>query len=185
MSGEIRSRRFRFGVHQGLEYLTAALVVSTGIRLRTGLAAPVLGAGLAILTLAAITDGPMCATRWLSRRAHAIADWVLVAVLAAVPLVALDLGEDMPAAFVVWMAGAFLAFLATSTDYRHRTARRTAPPAQPPAAPSAPPPAPAREGPPTGSHALNSAARAVGRHAGRAPRSLGRAVGRYKARRTR
>ncbi|HEX6596381.1 MAG TPA: hypothetical protein VF045_05570 [Acidimicrobiales bacterium] len=183
MSGGNRSHRFRFGVHQGLEYLTAALVVSTGIRLRTGLAAPVLGAGLAILTLAAVTDGPLCASRWLSRRAHAIGDGVLVAVLAAVPLVALDLAEDMPAAIVVWMAAAFLAFLATSTDYRPRPARRAAPRAAPPAPPPAP--APAHKAPPTGSPALNSAARAVGRHAGRAPRSLGRAVGRYKAKRTR
>lgn len=169
-----------FGVHQALEYLTAALVVSTGIRLRTGLATPVLLAGLAVLALAAVTDGPWGATRWLSRRAHAAGDWVLVAGLAAVPLVAIDLEGDLPAAIVVWLAAAFVAFLARSTDYRPRRERRAAPgPAPaPPAEPSPPPPV-------TGSDALNTAARALGRQAGRAPRNLGRAVGRYRARRSR
>lgn len=165
------SPRFGFGVHQGLEYLIAVLVISTGIRLRTGLAAPVLGAGLAILALAALTDGPLCALRALGRRTHAVADWVLVAVLAVVPVVALDLDDDMPAALVVWMAAAFLGFLATSTDYRPRRDRRPSPPDAPT--------------PVTGSPALNTAARELGRQAGRAPRSVGRAVGRYKARRSR
>lgn len=167
-----------FGVHQILEYLTAALVVSTGIRLRTGLATPVLLAGLAVLALAAVTDGPWGATRWLSRRAHAAVDWVLVAGLAAVPLVAIDLEHDLPAAIVLWLAAAFVAFLARSTDYRRRRERRAPPAPAPPAETSPPPPV-------TGSDALNTAARALGRQAGRAPRNLGRAVGRYRARRPR
>lgn len=164
-----------FGVHQALEYLIAALVISTGIRLRTGLAAPVLFAGLAVLALAALTDGPWGATRWLGRRAHAAADWVLVVSLAVVPLLALDLDDDLPAAIVLWVAAAFVAFLARSTDYRPRRSRRGAPPPPPP---TSPPPL-------TGSDALNTAARALGRQAGRAPRTLGRAVGRYRARKPR
>ena len=171
-------RTVRFGAHQALEYLTAALVISTGIRLRTGLAAPVLLAGLAILALAAVTDGPWCAVRWLGRRAHAAGDWLVTAALIAVPLVALDLEADLTAAIVLWVAAALMAFLATSTDYRSRRERRAA---GGPAA-TASPPTTSGSG---GSDAVNAAARALGRQAGRAPRSLGRAVGRHRARKAR
>ena len=168
-------RTVRFGAHQALEYLTAALVISTAIRLRTGLAAPVLVAGLAILALAAVTDGPWCAARWLGRRAHAAADWVVAGALVTVPMFALDLDRDLTAAIVLWVAAALMAFLAASTDYRTRPARRAARAAR--AAPT--------EAAPAGSGAVNAAARALGRQAGRAPRSLGRAVGRHRARKVR
>lgn len=167
MTGRRPGRPVGFGAHQALEYLLAALVISTGVRARTGVLVPVLAAGLAVLALAAVTDGPLAALRGLSRRAHAAADWVLVAGLAVTPLVAVDLGAHLAAAVVLWLAAAALAFLARSTDYRGRPGRRQA------AAPVAPV---------MGSHALNDAARRLGRQAGRAPRSLGRAVGRYQAR---
>ncbi len=171
-----RPRAIRLGAHQTLEYLLAALLVLNALRLPGRQLGPVLGAGLALLALAALTEGPLAALRWLSPRAHAAADVLLAGALAVAPF-ALGVHDEPRAAVPMWATAAFLVFLAASTDYRPRTRTRARRASLPP-----PPPRPVE-----GSATLNAAARAAGAGAGAlarsGPRRLGRAVGRYRSRR--
>ena len=118
-------RPISFGVHQALEYLCGLLVLFSVVR-ASGVGVPVvLAAGGAVVALAAVTDGPLCALRWLSRRSHAVGD-VFVALGLGTAAVVLAVRDVLGPVIVLAVATAFQLFLTASTDYRP-PARRTLP----------------------------------------------------------
>ena len=69
-----------FWIHQAAEYLIGLVLVAMGLQSLDPFV-PTLAGGLVILN-AAVVDGPLGAFRLFSRRAHRVADLVVIAVLA-------------------------------------------------------------------------------------------------------
>lgn len=111
-----------FGFHQALEYLSGLVVLFSVVRTSGSGVAAVLAAGGAVVALAAVTDGPLCALRWLSRRSHAVGD-VFVAIGLAGAAVYLVAHDSLGPVIVLAAAAAFQLFLTASTDYRPRVRR--------------------------------------------------------------
>jgi hypothetical protein len=73
-----------FWLHQAAEYLIGLVLVAMGLQSLDPFI-PTLAGGLVILN-AAVVDGPLGAFRLFSRRAHRIADLVVIGVLAVLAL---------------------------------------------------------------------------------------------------
>lgn len=84
---EHRERRvIPFALHQAGEYLFAVIVIFVAVHIGGRPQVILLAGGAALAAMAAVTDGPLGAWKRLSRRAHRVADWVLVGVLALLPV---------------------------------------------------------------------------------------------------
>jgi hypothetical protein len=158
-----------FLAHQVLEYLFGVLLLTSSQGL--GRLGPVsVGCGVAVLLLAAFSDGPAGVRRLVPRRAHMVGDGLVVAALATGPLIvhahlgfAIVIVEGMA---LLWLA------MTVKTNYRKPVPR---PAPTTPSPPTAPPGFDPR---------LGVLARRAGRMAGeagrRGPRELGRAVGKRR-----
>ncbi len=155
------------GVHQAVEFLLGLFLISSSVRIASDHGGgAVLGLGLALLMLPAITIGPLAALRVLSPTVHRVVDVVIVMVAITSPL--LSLGLDGNAILMMVLTAVALAVLTRSTSYTVRPRRRPRPPA-------VAPPLAAR--PPTWARDLGIAA---GRARTQLPRHAGRLVGRLK-----
>lgn len=161
-------RSIGFGIHQAVELLLGVFLVSSSIRITGGGAGPVLGFGVAIMVLAAVTTGPLAAVRILSPSVHRVLDVVMVALAVTCPL--LPLGLDGASMVLMVLTGLGLAGLVRSTTYITRRRPTTTPRAVTPH-PDPPPP------PPVWARDLGSAA---ARARAELPRRAGRVVGRLK-----
>ncbi len=156
------------GVHQAVEFLLGLFLVSSSVRIASDHGGgAVLGLGIALLMLPAITIGPLAALRVLSPPVHRVVDVVIVMLAITSPL--LSLGLDGNAILMMVLTALALAVLTRSTSYTVRPRRRPKPPAV------EPPPRAAR--PPTWARDLGIAA---GRARTQLPRHAGRLVGRLK-----
>lgn len=168
-----------FGVHQGVELLLGIFLVISSTRVPGDDAGVVLGFGVTLLVLPAITAGPLAAVRILSPTIHRLLDMVIVMGAIAAPF--LPLGLEGNAGLIIVMTGMALAALTRSTAYSLRRRRSRAPRAPGPTPAPAPPPTAAAPAvrPPTAAWArgLGSAA---GRARAQVPRQAGRMVGRIK-----
>lgn len=166
-------RAIGFGVHQAVEFLLGLFLVNISLRLASGgRAGPVLGLGLALLVLPAVTTGPLAALRILSPAVHKVLDVVLVMLAVTSPL--LPLGLDRTSMVMMVLAALALALLSKSTSYVVRR-RRPRPAPRVRAAPTRPPTSTAPS--PTWARDLGAAA---GRARAGLPRHAGRIVGRMK-----
>lgn len=161
------------GVHQAVEFLLGVFLVISSTRVTEAGAGVVLGFGVTLLVLPAVTAGPLAAVRLLPPAAHKLADIVLLMLALTSPLLPFDIeGNAVP---LMVLAGLALALLTRATSYAVRRRRPRRPPA----------PAPAAEPPPAWPAAPTSTwARSLGTTAARArsqlPRQAGRMVGRLK-----
>ena len=80
MAESVRPKR-PFWLHQAAEYLIGLVLVAMGLQ-SLDPAVPALAGGLVLIN-AAVVDGPLGAFRLFSRRAHRVADVVVIGVLAA------------------------------------------------------------------------------------------------------
>lgn len=164
-SGDPGTAPVAFWAHQAVEYLLALLLVLTAVHL-PGRSAAVAGvAAAALAALSASTDGPLGAWKLLSRRAHALCDWVLVILLVAAPL-ALPVGGLVGVAVSEAVACA-MAVLVRRSAYL---------PAQPRSHPDLP------SGTASGQSPTQMSLRVAGFALGRARRHGSRALGRFAAR---
>lgn len=161
-------RPIGLGVHQAVEFLLGLFLVSSSVRIspKDG-GGPVLGLGIALLVLPAITVGPLAAVRALRPAAHRMVDVVIVMVAIIIPLLPVSL--DGNAILLLVLTALALAALTWSTSYTARWQPRPKPAAV------TPPPPPTR--PPTRARDLGTAA---GRGRTQLPRHAGRVVGRLK-----
>jgi hypothetical protein len=173
--GSDDARPVGLGIHQGVELLLGIFLVISSTRVPGDDGGVVLGFGVTLLVLPAITAGPLAALRILGPTVHRVLDMVLVMAAIASPF--LPLGVEGNADLILVLAGLALAVLTRSTLYAPRHPRRRSPGPTGPPLTSAPPPAPVA--PPT-----SAWARGLGTAAGRArtqlPRQAGRVVGRMK-----
>ena len=168
--------RLALWTHQIVEYLIAALILMQSIN--GGDAAPLIAvAGGMLFVLAAVTDGPVSITKWVSPRVHRVLDFVVVAALVAAPILS---GSTDPLAWALCLlaAGALL-WINWHTQWTRpaRRARRAATAAAPVPKPDAPKPAP-----PSKAAALGDSARALGATVDRTTRGASRAAGRIYGR---
>ncbi|MGH9225325.1 MAG: hypothetical protein ACRD2W_16435 [Acidimicrobiales bacterium] len=153
--------RIAFWAHQCAEYALGFLLFLTAIRLVGPPMIHALAGGLLFITLAAITNGPLAALRWIGRATHRALDFGLAALLAASPLL---LRFDN-LAMVVLAEGMALAVL--------MLIRRTA---------YVDPPRSPRRTIDTVTRVATDGARVAGKLVGQSPRRLGRLVGKHKRR---
>ena len=104
-----------FWMHQLVEYGIAGGLIMMSAQSTTPVA-PIL-VSVAVLLNAAISDGPMSAYSWLSRRVHRILDWAVIAV-ALVCMVVLDL--DSRARLALLAIAVVMAVVALGTNYAKR-----------------------------------------------------------------
>jgi hypothetical protein len=177
--------RLALWTHQTVEYLLAVLLVLQSIN--AGRAATYVAvAGGLLFVLAATTDAPMGAVRWIHPQVHRVLDLVVIAALASAPI--LSGTTDVLAWAMCLLAAAAVAWLTVHTQWTRsarpprpaRGSRRTAP--GPPTTPSTDPPAPAAGPPPTRAGSLGDAARDLGRTVDRTTRGASRAAGRIYGR---
>jgi hypothetical protein len=116
-------RHLPFWIHQLVEYVAGAGIAWTGARASGAAQAVVVTAGLVLVLLAAVSDGPLGAGRLIGRRAHRAADGVIV-VAAAAGGVTLAATDHVGAAVVVLVTGALVAYLFLRTRYERRPPRR-------------------------------------------------------------
>lgn len=162
-------RPIGLGVHQAVEFLLGLFVVSSSVRIASNAGGgPLLGLGIALLVLPAVTAGPLAALRLLSPAVHRAMDVVIVMLAITSPL--LPLGLDGNAIVLMVLTAAALAVLTRSTSYTTRRGRPK--PAPRPVAPTSPPPRP-----PAWARDLGVAA---GRARTQLPRRAGRIVGRLR-----
>ncbi len=160
-------RTIGLGVHQAVEFLLGIFLVVSSTRVTEAGAGVVLGLGVALLVLPAVTKAPLAAFHILPPAAHRLADIALVMLAVTSPLLPVDVEGNAVA--IVVLAGLGLALLTRSTAYararRHRPRPTSA--SHRPSAPS-----------------TSRWARSLGATAGRArtqlPRQAGRMVGRLK-----
>ena len=178
--------RLALWTHQIVEYLLAALILMQSIN--GGDAAPLIAvAGGMLFVLAAVTDGPVSITKWVSPRAHRVLDFVVVAALVAAPILS---GSTDPLAWALCLlaAGALL-WINWHTQWTRpaRRARRAATAAAPVPKPDVPksevpkPDAP-KPAQPSKAAALGDSARALGATVDRTTRGASRAAGRIYGR---
>lgn len=79
-------RRVAFFGHTVAEYVIAAALVVSGFHANGSIADELIAAGALLGMLNALTRGPLGALRLLSRRAHHVADGVVILALALAPL---------------------------------------------------------------------------------------------------
>ncbi|MDA8296034.1 MAG: hypothetical protein M0004_05500 [Actinomycetota bacterium] len=79
-------RRVAFFGHTVAEYVIAAALVVSGFHANGPIADELIAAGVLLVVLNAVTRGPLGALRLLSRRAHHVADGVVILALALGPL---------------------------------------------------------------------------------------------------
>ena len=192
--------RLALWTHQVVEYLLAALILMQSIN--GGDAAPLIAvAGGMLFVLAAVTDGPVSITKWVSPRVHRVLDFGVVAALVAAPILS---GSTDPLAWALCLlaAGALL-WINWHTQWTRpaRRARRAATAAAPVPKPEVPKPgapnpevpnpevprsdAPEPEPeptPPSKAAALGDSARALGAMVDRTTRGASRAAGRIYGR---
>jgi hypothetical protein len=87
--GAATRRRVGFLGHQLVEYVLGAALVAAGVRLVGSATILLVGLGVALMLLAALTDGPLGATHLISRRVHHVLDIVVAALLVISPLASL------------------------------------------------------------------------------------------------
>ena len=166
-------RAVRIGVHQAVELILGIFLVISSTRVPGDDGGVVLGFGVTLLVLPAITAGPLAALRILSPAVHRVLDMVIVMVAVAAPF--LPLGLEGNADLILVSAGLALAVLTRSTSYAPRRRRRR--PGRGAETPPAPPPAAAPVAAPAWARGLGTAA---GRARTQLPRQAGRVVGRMK-----
>lgn len=176
------------GVHQAVEFLLGLFLVTSSIRIASNDGSgALLGLGVALLVLPAVTIGPLAALRVLSPAVHQAIDVVLVMLAITSPL--LPIGLDGNAILLMVLTAAALAVLTRSTSYVRRPRR----PRRGRARTATPHPAPEAKAPsgrassnqaPSGPARPPAWVRDLGTVAGRArtqlPRQAGRVVGRLK-----
>jgi hypothetical protein len=124
LTGGVADRRhLPFWVHQLVEYAAGAGIAWTGARASGTAQAAVVTAGLVLVVLAAVTDGPLGAARLVGRRTHRVADAVLVVASAAGGSLLAATGHGAPGV-VVLVTGALVAYLFLRTRYERRPSRR-------------------------------------------------------------
>ena len=108
-----------FWLHQLAEYVIGFVAIASGFQSLNPLA-PTLMGGLVLIN-AAIADGPFGAFRWVGRRRHRIADWVvLVLMIGLTAFVSSDLSARLvQAALIVIFAVVIL-----GTQYAEPAERR-------------------------------------------------------------
>lgn len=165
-------RAIGLGVHQAVEFLLGVFLVISSTRVTDGGGGVLLGLGVALLVLPAVTSGPLAAVRLLSPAVHRVLDVLLVMLAAASPL--LPLGVSGSSVLLVVLTAAAMAVLTRATTYAARRRRRGAPRTVGPAPAAAPRPS---QPPPAWARGLGTAA---GRARRQVPRQAGRMVGRVK-----
>lgn len=192
-SGGPIERPIGIGVHQAVEYLLGLFLVTSSIRIASNAGSgALLGLGVALLLLPAVTIGPLAAMPVLSPTVHQAIDVVLVMLAVTSPL--LPIGLDGNAILLMVLTAAALAVLTRSTSYVRRSRR----PRRGRARTATPPPAPSARASsnqassntassntaPSGPARPPAWVRDLGTVAGRArtqlPRQAGRVVGRLK-----
>lgn len=159
--------RVAFGVHQGVEYLLALLLVLIAAHVRTNSAGPVLLAALAVASLALWTDGPLGGWKVINLRNHHHLDRVFVMVLVGAPL--LFHFSDFVLVLLAEGVALTLAVLVRRTAYESSPPRRLA----------RSPSQTTRECPGASSGAPRAAGFIVGRARRDGPRALGRLVAKH------
>ena len=153
------ARRFiPFALHQAAELLLAILLIVVGIHTSGPSQVFLIVGGAFLVVLAVLSDGPLAAWELLSRRAHRVADWIGIAVLALLPAVP---GRTLLSAFLLEGSALALWRLAASTRFEPRPVRARPAPSRAPTAP------PTSAGlPPAADLALRRTARKAGIAAG-------------------
>jgi len=108
-----------FWLHQLAEYVIGFAAIATGFQSPNPLAPSLMG-GLVLIN-AAIADGPFGAFRWVGRRRHRIADWVVLVLMIA--LTALVPG-DLSARLVQGALIVVLGVVVLGTQYAEPAERR-------------------------------------------------------------
>ncbi|MET0144878.1 MAG: hypothetical protein ABW328_08855 [Ilumatobacteraceae bacterium] len=108
-----------FWLHQAAEYLIGMVIVAMGLQSLEP-AVPTIAGGLVIVN-AAVVDGPIGAFRLFSRRAHRIADLVVIAVLVVLAVLPF-LNVDNASRVMMVVAAAILAVIWWNSSF---TTRRT------------------------------------------------------------
>jgi hypothetical protein len=164
-----------FWVHQALEYLLAAFVASSAIRLESRAMGVCLVAAAALLALAALSRGPLGVVKVVPLRLHRVLDFVFVVVLATSPAW-LGLGWTSAGAIIIETVAVAALLLTRATSFRPKPSRRATSSSS------------GEDG--DGGEAVTRAAAVAARQVGRAvgvakqhgPRAAGRAVGRFRKR---
>jgi hypothetical protein len=170
-----------FWVHQALEYLLAAFVASSAIRLDSRAMGVCLVAAAALLALAALSRGPLGVVKVVPLPLHRVLDFVFVVVLATSPAW-LGLGWTSSGTIIIETVAVAALLLTRATSFRPKPSRRAT--SAPPSFPS--PSSPSGDGGEAVTRAAGAAARQMGRAVGVAkqhgPRAAGRALGRFRKR---
>jgi hypothetical protein len=122
-------RALSFTAHQIAEYVVGGVTVLQSGHLGGHGASAVVGLGVAIVVVAAVSGGPVGALRWVSPAAHRALDVGLIAVAVASPWLFAFTG-DLAAILVAESVGILLLVLSGATRYRRwpavaaRTPRR-------------------------------------------------------------
>jgi hypothetical protein len=114
-----------FWLHQAAEYLIGLVLVAMGLQSLDPVV-PTLAGGLVILN-AALVDGPLGAFRLFSRRAHRIADLVVIGILAVVAVLPwLDL--ENANRILLAVCAVILGFVWWNSAFERRPARQAGQP---------------------------------------------------------
>ena len=113
-----------FWLHQAAEYLIGLVLVALGLQSLDPVV-PTLAGGLVILN-AAVVDGPIGAFRLFSRRAHRIADLVVIGVLLAVAAMPW-LNVENSSRVLIAMSAVVLAFVWWNSAFERRPKRPAGP----------------------------------------------------------
>ncbi|MHB1855491.1 MAG: hypothetical protein ACYCS2_10605 [Acidimicrobiales bacterium] len=115
------ARRFiPFALHQAAELLLAVLLIVVGIHVSGPSQIFLVAGGVLLVVLAVLSDGPLAAWELLSRRAHRVADWIGIAVLALLPALP---GRTLLSAFLLEFSALAVWRLNASTRFEPRPAR--------------------------------------------------------------
>ncbi len=166
--------RLPLWMHQLLEYAIGLVLIFQSVHSTD--APQLAAAGALVVVLAALTDAPCGAFRWIPPLLHRTLDVLVVAVLLLAPV---GFGVADPVAIVLCVGGAI------TLGWLHWHTRWVAPVRRPRAAPTPPAAAPRPAGPSTADATARALGAAVGKTSRAAPGAAGRAVGRARAARRR
>jgi hypothetical protein len=110
-------RAFSFTAHQVAEYILGGVTVLQSGHLGGRGASAIVGLGVAIVVIAAVSDGGVGAMRFVSPAAHRVLDVGLIAVAIASPWL-FDFTGDLAAILVAESVGVLLLVLSGATRYR-------------------------------------------------------------------